>query len=282
MDPDHLKGWIGRTETRSDVIGTTPMVQFDATLDRTEAGITNGDAVFPLAHWLFFNPAAPARDIGADGHPLRGGFLPPVELPRRMWAGSRIEFSHALRVDDRATRTSTIKDVQLKHGRSGTLVFVTVRHEVRVATRVALVEEQDIVYRDAPAPDAATPAPAAPLERTSDFERTIHPDPVLLFRYSAMTFNGHRIHYDRSYATEVEGYPGLVVHGPLIATLLVDLLVSNFPKARLARFDFKAVSPLFDTHDFRVRGRRIDATRVALWAETHDARLAMDASAELR
>ena len=179
-------------------------------------------AIAPLRHWLYFLPLYRRSEVGPDGHALRGGFLPPVPLPRRMWAGGRLEFRRPVRVGDAIERTSTIVKVDAKEGRTGALVFVLVRHEIGAAGEVAIVEEHDIVYREAPRagepPPAKKAAPANP-----DWRRDVVPDDVLLFRYSALTFNGHRIHYDRRYVTEVEGYPGLIVHGPLIATLLADL-----------------------------------------------------------
>jgi 3-methylfumaryl-CoA hydratase len=197
-----------------------------------------------------------------------------------MWAGGRLEFLHPLMVGDEIVRSSRILDVTGKQGRSGTLVFVTVRHEIANAGGVAIAEEHDIVYRDHPAPDAPQPAPeVAPTDE--DFSREITPDPVLLFRYSALTFNGHRIHYDRDYVTQVEGYPGLIVHGPLIATLLVDLLRRNLPGARLRRFAFKARRPVFDIHRFQVCGRRDADGRVSLWTRDHEGFLTMEATADL-
>jgi len=205
-----------------------------------------------------------------------------VPLPRRMWAGARLTFAHALRVGDEVTRRSRIADVTTKEGRSGTLVFVTVHHEYLDARGVAITEEHDIVYRDMPPP--GTPSPAAkpvPAPSGETYAREIVPDPVLLFRYSALTFNGHRIHYDRSYVTGVEGYPGLVVHGPLIATLLLDNLCRHHPAARVKAFRFKAVSPLFDIHRFTVCGRADEPHRHALWARNHEGGLAMEAVADL-
>ena len=279
MDLDSLKAWVGRSETRSDLITASAWSALAATLDRDDPAPEAGTAVPPLWHWVWFAPQALARDIGPDGHPRRGGFLPPVPLPRRMWAGGRLEFHQPLRVGASATRASTIRSVDAKHGRSGSLVFVTVRHEYRAGQGLALTEEHDIVYRDNPQPGAPVPAPqAAPADAA--FSRGIVPDPVLLFRYSALTFNGHRIHYDRPYVTEVEGYPGLIVHGPLIATLLVDLLRRERPGAVLRRFEFKAVRPIFDIHPFEVCGRPEGDGRVALWARDHVGLLAMQASAE--
>ncbi len=275
-----LRDWIGRSEQRSDLVTAAPLAALSATLDREDGEPPPGSDVPPLWHWLYFTPQALARDIGPDGHPRRGGFLPPVPLPRRMWAGGRLDFHHPLQVGDEVTRRSRITDVQLKSGRSGTLVFVTVQHEIANARGVAIEEEHDIVYRDMPQPGAPSPAPqAAPAEAA--FSRPIVPDPVLLFRYSALTFNGHRIHYDRSYVTEVEGYPGLIVHGPLIATLLLDALRRQQPQARIRRFAFKALRPIFDIHAFDVCGRPEGERRIALWARDHEGWLAMQAHAEL-
>jgi 3-methylfumaryl-CoA hydratase len=276
----HWREWVGRSETRSDLITPAPLSGLAATLDRDDPEPLPGTDIAPLAHWLYFLPVARQRDIGADGHPRRGGFLPPVPLPRRMWAGGRLEFHHPLRVGDEVTRTSRVTAVDAKAGRSGTLVFVTVRHEVTSALGLAVSEEHDIVYRDAPAAGAPVPAPqAAPAE--AQFSREITPDPVLLFRYSALTFNGHRIHYDRRYVTEVEGYPGLIVHGPLIATLLVDLLRRERPRAALKRFAFTAVRPTFDIHRFTVCGRDQGDGSCALWGRDHEGFLTMRATAHL-
>ena len=280
MDLDHLRDWIGRTEQRSDDVTATPVAALSATLDRDDPAPLPGTDLPPLWHWLYFTPLARHREIGPDGHPQRGDFLPPVPLPRRMWAGGRIEFHHPLRVGDEITRSSRITGVDVKHGRSGALVFVTVRHELHNAQGLAISEEQDIVYRDAPAPGAVPPAPqAAPADEM--FRRLITTNPVLLFRYSALTFNGHRIHYDRPYVTEVEGYPGLIVHGPLIATLLLDLLRRERPDGRVKRFSYKALRPVFDIHPFSVCGRFDNAGAAHLWTRDHEGWLTMQATAEL-
>ncbi|MBL8331901.1 MAG: MaoC family dehydratase N-terminal domain-containing protein [Rubrivivax sp.] len=283
MDPDllnHLKTWTGRSETRSDLVTAAAQAAMSATLDRDDPPPQAGDAVPPLWHWLYFMPLVRASEIGDDGHPRRGGFLPPVPLPRRMWAGGRLRFEQPLRVGETATRESTILGVDGKTGRSGSLVFVTVQHAYRGAAGLALTEEHDIVYRDAPQPGASAPA-VQPAPGGAEFEREIVPDPVLLFRYSALTFNGHRIHYDRSYVTGVEGYPGLIVHGPLIATLLLDLLRRQRPDARVRRFEFRAVRPVFDIHRFHVCGRSAGADAVDLWTRDHEGALTMTARAEL-
>jgi len=280
MELDHLRDWIGRSEERRDQVTATPIAALAATLDLDPIETQRGPAVPPLWHWLYFTPLARHSEIGGDGHAKRGGFLPPVPLPRRMWAGGRLEFRRPLKIGEDIVRVSRIRDVTIKEGRTGTLVFVTVGHEISDAGGVAIVEEHDIVYRENPRADAPI---QQPYQASADaaFSREIVPDPVLLFRYSALTFNGHRIHYDRSYATQVEGYPGLVVHGPLIATLLIDLVHRNLPQARVTRFAFRAARPLFDIHPFTVCGRPDDDRLVALWARDHEGALAMEASAEL-
>jgi 3-methylfumaryl-CoA hydratase len=281
---DELRRWVGKSETRSDVATPIPYAALSATLDWPIVVPTSGTPLPPLWHWLYFLPLYRQSDVGPDGHARRGGFLPPVPLPRRMWAGSQMTFARALAIGDTLTRTSTIDDIREKSGSSGALVFVKVRHEVRVASDrdPALVEFHDIVYREAPRPGAASAAPrAAP--GTSAWQREVVPDDVLLFRYSALTFNGHRIHYDRRYVTEVEGYPGLIVHGPLLATLLLDLVRREMPRADVAGFEFRAMKPVFDLHPFHVCGEpEPDGRRVHLWIRDYEGSLAMDATATLR
>ena len=276
-----LSDWVGRSETVHDTLGATPVAALAATLDYPATPVQVGDPLPPLWHWLYFLPLHRASDIGPDGHARRGGFLPPVALPRRMWAGSQFEFRSPLRVGDSVARTSTVASVTHKQGRTGRLVFVTVRHALccNGAADAALVEFHDIVYRDAKQPGDVEPPPQ-PALTGAQWQRTCSADDVLLFRYSALTFNGHRIHYDRNYATQVEGYPGLVVHGPLIATLLLDLLRSNAPDAVVAGFRFKAVRPTFDLHPFQLNGQR-DGNTVRLWAQDHAGWLTMDAVATL-
>ena len=275
-----LEDWIGRTDTLRDVVTAAPVAALDATLDNGNAVPDSGDALPPLWHWLYFLPHPRRSEIGPDGHAARGGFLPPVPLPRRMWAGGRLQWRDAIRVGDAIERVSRVLSISRKSGKSGDLVFVLVEHRVSTVRGLALTEEHDIVYREAPRSDAPAPVPP-PAPTDEAWCERITPDEVLLFRYSALTFNGHRIHYDRRYVTEVEGYAGLIVHGPLIATLLVELLRKHRPGATLAKFSFRAISPLFDTATFEVCGRpAADDGSVALWARNGDGRLAMDATAE--
>jgi len=279
-----LQGWIGRSESVRDQIGATPVRALNATLDHQSLPVETGTALPPLWHWRYFLPLHRHSEIGADGHAKRGGFLPPVPLPRRMWAGSQFEFRSPVRVGDAVERTSTIADVTVKEGRTGKLVFVKVRHELRCngSAEPAIVEFHDIVYREARRPADVEPPPHAAATGAA-WQRVIVPDDVLLFRYSALTFNGHRIHYDRKYVTEVEGYPGLIVHGPLIATLLMDLVRRHAPDADVAAFRFKAVRPTFDLNPFRVNGEpQADGKTIKLWAQDHEGWLTMDAVATLR
>jgi 3-methylfumaryl-CoA hydratase len=279
LDIDHLKSWIGREEAREDVATAVPVEALSATLDRDDPRPRAGDKLPPLWHWLYFLPLHRQSELGPDGHAKRGGFLPPVPLPRRMWAGGRLAFHRPLRVGEPIRRVSTIADVSLKEGRTGPLVFVLVRHEISGPAGLGIVEEHDIVYRDAPRPGETAPPPRR-AQTDAAWRREIVPDDVLLFRYSALTFNGHRIHYDRRYVTEVEGYPGLIVHGPLIATLLVDL-VRRHSEARLAAFRFRAVRPLFDIAPFAVCGAPEGGGKAALWAADAEGFLAMEAEAEI-
>lgn len=282
MTTDHfdlalLQQWVGKRDTVHDVVRPEAVAALAATLDAPPVAT----ALPPLWHWINFWAIAPHAQLGDDGHPQRGGFLPPVPLPRRMWAGGRLRFHAPLQVGHAIERTSTIGAVTDKRGASGHLVFVTVQHEIRQDGQLAISEEHDIVYRDMPAPGSASAAPkAAPADW--QWADTITPDPVLLFRYSALTFNGHRIHYDRPYVTAVEGYPGLVVHGPLIATLLLQALQRALPTAQVAEFSFRAVAPLFDTAPFQVCGKlAADGLSVKLWAQNQHGQLAMQADAVL-
>jgi 3-methylfumaryl-CoA hydratase len=277
-----LQAWVGQTETLSDTVTAAPVRALSATLDREDADPVTGTPLPELWHWLYFLPTARQSGLGPDGHPQRGGFLPPVPLPRRMWAGGRLLWhQQVLQVGDAITRTSRIESVTHKAGRSGDLVFVLVKHEVRNAQGLALSEEHDIVYRANPQIGDPAPAPQAAAQN-ADWSGEIVPDDVLLFRYSALTFNGHRIHYDRKYVMEVEGYPGLIVHGPLIATLLADLLRRNMPGARLLKFEFRAVRPVFDLRPFKLHGLpSADGKTVSLWTEDQEGWLTMQATATL-
>ncbi|MCP3020578.1 FAS1-like dehydratase domain-containing protein [Cupriavidus basilensis] len=274
---ESLRTWIGRSESRTETLSPEPVIGLAATLDLDGDALVRGPLP-PLWHWLYFLPRAPQRELGQDGHPALGGFMPPVPLPRRMWAGGELEFRKPLRVGDTVTRTSTIRNVEHKSGRSGELWFVTVEHVLTVKGEVALTERQDLVYRAMPEP--GQPLPARPrLAHQVQWQRQLRADPVMLFRFSALTFNGHRIHYDHDYVRDVEGYPGLVVHGPLQAMLTLDLLAREMSGATVRRFGFRGLAPIFD-HDTVTVGGATDAGtpgKVTLWTGDDAGGQAMDA-----
>jgi 3-methylfumaryl-CoA hydratase len=261
---DTLKDWIGKTESTSDVASAWPVAAMAATFDRREPEPVQGDPIPPGWHWLYFLEAKPASELGPDGHPRRGGFLPPVPLPRRMWAGGRIEFRRALHVGESLRRDSEILSVEAKSGKSGDLVFVTVRHTVHANDEIAVVEEHDIVYREAAKPGDPPPQ-AKPAPDSAQWQRDLVPDPVLLFRFSALTFNGHRIHYDIDYCKREEHYPGLIVHGPLQTLLMLDLCRRNDSRP-VRKLDYRALHPVFHNEAMSVSGNPAqDGSKAELW-----------------
>ena len=276
---DDLQGWVGKSETVDGLVTASQADILTATLDRDDKPFRDGDAMPPAWHWICFPEVVRLAETGPDGHPARGSFMPPVPLPRRMWAGSKLEFHQPIRVGERIRKVSTVTDVTPKTGSSGALCFVTVRHEISGAGGLATVEDHTTVYR-APADPAAPAPPPRPAPAEARWHRDIHPTAVLLFRYSALTMNSHRIHYDRSYVTEVEGYPGLLVHGPLTTTLILDLFRREMPAATMKTFQVRAMAPLYDIDDFSVEGAPGDEPdRVLLWALTHDGALSQSAEA---
>ncbi|MGH1577342.1 FAS1-like dehydratase domain-containing protein [Planktotalea sp.] len=280
IDIQHLQTWQGRSEEHTDLISAFPSNALSATLDRSDAPYQINDPLPPLWHWLHFLPLHKLKDSGYDGHAALGTFLPPVPLPRRMWAGSRLKFLAPMRIGKNLRKRSEVTRVSHKAGRSGDLVFVTLQHDIWDDHTHCLSEEHDIVYRDLPTPQSRAKAPPTAPER-STFQRLITPDPVLLFRYSALTFNGHRIHYDHPFCVEKEGYEGLVVHGPLLATLMLDLIRRELPSAVINTFEFRAIAPIFDTHPFSTHATINTDGTVSLWVRRHDGALAMDGTATI-
>jgi len=275
---EHLRGWVGKKEVRSDSLTVWPIAALAATLDEPELAVDIGSPVPNGWHWIFFLEAKPASELGSDGHPKRGGFLPPVPLPRRMWGGGRLEFIQPLKIGDAITRESEILSVEPKSGRNGTLVFVTVRHTIKAAGTIAIIEEQDIVYREAAQKGEPLP-PGKPAPGNAAWSRRVMPDSTLLFRYSALTFNGHRIHYDKDYATNEEHYPGLVVHGPMQATLLLDLCRQN-ARRTLKQFEYRAQHPLFAGRAFTVNGNfDVAASQADVWTANDAGNYAMRGTA---
>lgn len=276
-DSEHLRAWIGRKESCEDVASAWPVIGLAATLDRRDAEPKPGDSIPPGWHWLYFLEAKPASELGADGHPKLGGFLPPVGTARRMWAGGRMEFRRALRIGDRLRRDSEIISIDIKDGRSGKLVFVTVRHVVTASGETAVVEEHDIVYREPMKSGEVAPA-GKPAPRDPAWRRELVVDPVMLFRYSALTFIGHRIHYDIDYCRQVEGYPGLVVHGPLQTVLILDLCRRHEPRA-VKRIDYRALHPLFHFERISVNGNApTDGSTSEVWTANAEGNYGMRAT----
>jgi 3-methylfumaryl-CoA hydratase len=263
LDLDHLRQWIGRATEASDIVTAQLVKGLRATLFQEIGEPKTGDAAPFTTHWCVAQPVFPMSQLGPDGHPARGGFLPPVPLPRRMWAGGELEFLDTLRVGDEATRSSRISDVTVKTGSTGALCFVSVEHLVKTARCTAIRERQDIVYRDVSGTPQAAPAkPAAP--PVPQHRESHMADPVLLFRYSALTFNGHRIHYDRDYVTKVEGYPGLIFHGPLQATFMVELAAKLHGGKPPKKFSYRGLQPLFEGSEFSINANTTD-NGMELW-----------------
>jgi 3-methylfumaryl-CoA hydratase len=274
---EKLQAWIGRKESRSDIAAAWPVAALTATFDRSDPEPKPGDPVPPGWHWLYFLEAKPASELGRDGHPKLGGFLPPVGPARRMWAGGRIEFRRPVRVGDALQRESEIVSIEPKTGRSGNMVFVTVRHTLTAAGETAVVDEVDIVYREPAKAGDAAPAPR-PAPRSAAWRREMVADPVMLFRYSALTFIGHRIHYDIDYCRQEEGYPGLVVHGPLQTLLILDLCRRSDPRP-VKRIDYRALHPLFHFERFSVSGQpAADGITSEVWTANEAGNYAMRAT----
>ena len=283
MSLEKLKDWIGRTQSMEDLAAPFPVRALSATFDETgDADPKNGDPLPPLWHWLYFLEVAPQSKIGSDGHAERGDFLPPVPLPRRMWAGSRFSFEgEPIRVGDTIHRLSEIKSVEPKSGSTGSMVFVTVRHTISGPGGVSFIEEHDIVYREAAKPGEA-PKPPRPAPADATWTRTVLADSVLLFRFSALTFNGHRIHYDQPYVTGVEGYPGLIVHGPLMGMLQIELARRSNAGKVVRSFEFRALSPVFGGAALGVHGRLESDGSITTWIADPNGGLAQQGKATFR
>lgn len=278
IDIQYLQQWVGKQETKEDDISLFPAQALSAALDNDNLP-QKGDELPPFWEWMYFLPTPKASATGADGHPDKGGFLPPVPLPRRMWAAGEVELVKPLIIGQPATRLSTIESVELKSGSTGVLVFVNVRHEISQNGELCINQVQNIVYREQPTERAELP-PGKPASNESDFSKLITPDPVLLFRFSALTYNGHRIHYDRNYAVDEELYSALVVHGPLLVTLLLELKRNNVTGKKLKSFKFRAMRPTFDDNAFTVSGK-VEGNDLSLWSADHDGFSCMSIKAQL-
>ena len=282
MSLEKLKDWVGRTQATEDLAAPFPVRALAATFDADDPEPKNGDPLPPLWHWLYFLDAAPQSKIGADGHAERGDFLPPVPLPRRMFAGRRIAFHDRLRVGDEVTREASIKDVVIKEGRSGQMVFVTMKVDLSTARGLALSEEHDVVYRGEPQP-GTPPAPPQPAPGRAVWSKTVTPDTVMLFRISALIFNGHRIHTDQPYVTKVEGYPDLVVPGSLHTILMFELARAHAPQAVFKSIAWRNVRPLFVNRPLTVCGEPAAGGKSAkLWVVDDKGALSLSATAEFQ
>ena len=253
--------WVGRHEACADTVDPGHMKKMALALDTPAPGI--GAEIPLLWQWGLFIKGQPYAELGEDGHPKRGGFLPAAPGRNRMWAGGRLRFLEPLRVGSPAERRSSIASVVEKDGRTGKLLFVTVLHEYLQDGLLCISEEQDIVYREPSPPKRMGTEPPPP----SQWSEAVQPTPTMLFRYSAVTFNGHRIHYDHPYATQVEGYSGLVVHGPMIATLMCRAFRNAHPDKTVTAFAYRGLRPLIAPHTFQVAGRLTGPTSAELWAE---------------
>ena len=278
LDLDHLRQWVGRTSEASDIVTAQLVKGLRATLFQEIGEPKTGDAAPFTVHWCLAQPVFPMSMLGPDGHPTRGGFLPPVPLPRRMWAGGELEFLDSLRIGDEVTRTSRIADVTVKSGSTGTLCFVAVEHLVSTPRGTAIRERQDIVYREIGGAQPAAPPKAAPSPRLAQHRETHMSDAVLLFRYSALTFNGHRIHYDHDYVTKVEGYPGLIFHGPLQAAFIVELAAKLRGGKPPKNLSYRGVQPLFAGSEFSINAND-NGGAMELWAANADGQPTMKGTA---
>ena len=268
LDLDHLRQWIGRSTQAADIVTAQLVKGLRATLFQEIGEPKTGDVAPFCVHWCLAQPVFPMSMLSQDGHPTRGGFLPPVPLPRRMWAGGELEFIDPLRVGDEAKRVSRIADVTMKSGSTGVLCFVSVDHLITTPRGTAIRERHDIVYRDVSTAPAAPAKPAAP-PPVAQYRESHMADPVLLFRYSALTFNGHRIHYDRDYVTKVEGYPGLIFHGPMQAALLVEFGAKLHGGAAPKKFSYRGLQPLFEGSQFSVNANDTGAGMELWTANSH-------------
>jgi 3-methylfumaryl-CoA hydratase len=278
IDIDHLRQWIGRTTEASDIVTAQLVKGLRATLFQEIGEPKPGDAAPFTVHWCLAQPVFPMSMLSQDGHPTRGGFLPPVPLPRRMWAGGELEFIDSLRVGDEAKRASRISDVSMKTGSTGILCFVSVEHVITTARGTAIRERQDIVYRDISSAPQAAPTKPAPLPPAAKHRESHMADPVLLFRYSALTFNGHRIHYDRDYVTRVEGYPGLIFHGPLQASFIVEMAAKLHGGKPPKKISYRGLQPLFEGSEFSINANETD-TGMEVWTANSAGQPIMKATA---
>ncbi|MGE8540607.1 hypothetical protein [Acinetobacter sp. ANC 3813] len=275
---ENFDAWIGKKEVLTDYTHPRSVSMMQALLNQPDI---KNNKLPHLYQWFYFLPIVNGENLAEDGHPQKGAFLPPIPYPKRMWAGSRIEFIAPVLLNQNIRRESEIINIQFKAGKSGNMYFVTVKHSIYADHSPAIIEEQDIVYRDV-SNQPSISQPLTPIlhdEKPFSYKKSFPVNTVTLFRYSALTFNGHKIHYDRPYAMEAEGYPGLVVHGPLLATLLLHSFQQETPNKKVSRFEFRAVNPVFDFNDFFICGD-VQTDQAELWIEKSDGQIAMKGKVE--
>ncbi|TVR14772.1 MAG: acyl-CoA dehydrogenase [Balneolaceae bacterium] len=269
--------WIGKSKDQNDSMAPEQLQRFEAMLDRDPGEVQAGTVLPPCAHWVYFTPMGRQSDLAADGHAKKGGFLPPVDLPKRMWAGGTIQFKKPLKTGAPADKKSTIVKIEEKEGSSGKLCFVTVRHQISAYGAVAIDEEQQIVYREA-SEEGAHPIRTKPMDIDFDWKKSRVLTSTDLFRYSALTFNGHKIHYDFPYTTEEEGYPNIVVHGPLLLTLLLNAFKSKSDGKVIEEVSYKAVGPIYLGEELTITSKDVDNTKVEMRVLGPDNKIAMMAT----
>lgn len=271
-----LKKWIGHTADVSDSMAPEQLRRYEALMNGDPAAVTSGTEVPTCAHWIYFNPATPQSDLDRNGHAKQGDFLPPIDLPRRMWAGGNIKFKKPLKTGIPADKKSTITSIEEKEGNTGKLCFVTIRHQVSASGAIAIDEEQTLVYREE-SEKGAHPLRTKPMDIDPDWKKTIKPDSVQLFRFSALTFNSHRIHFDQDYTRGVEGYPNLLVHAPYQVLLMIDTFTSKVDGKVISEIQYEAVGPVFLGEQISICGKSVDNTKTALRIHGPEGKLAMKA-----
>lgn len=269
--------WIGKSKNQSDTMAPEPLRRFEALLNRDPGSVNNGTVLPPCAHWIYFNPAAPQDALAADGHPQKGDFLPPVELPSRMWAGGTIRFKKPLTTGQSADKKTTITAIDEKDGTSGKLCFITLRHQISTAGALAIDEDQEIVFREA-SEKGAHPIRTQPVDVDFDWKKSIQLNSAHLFRFSALTFNSHKIHYDHPYATQTEGYPNLVVHAPLLLVLMMNFFKTKTDGKVIEEIAYRAAGPMFLDEEITITSKDTDNNKVEMRALGPDQKIALKAS----
>ncbi len=266
--------WIGRTRDISDSMAPEQLQRLEALMDGDPKAVTTGTNIRSCGHWVYFNLPVLQSELGVNGHERQGDFLPPVELPVRMWAGGHLKFKKPLRTSVPAEKKSTILNIEEKEGSSGKLCFLTIRHQVSARRAVAIDEEQVLVYRQE-SEEGAHPIRTEPLDIDPDWSKTVQPDSVQLFRFSALTFNSHRIHYDQEYAREVEGYPNILVHAPYLVMMVIDAFSTGHDGKKISSLEYEAVGPVYLGEELTISGKSVENTKTALRVHGPEGKLAM-------